>query len=402
MADWIPMFTLPNITLTEAVATEGVALVSTSDPRLAEISHSHPAFQTYVDSFKTEFGRSLAPSFILVHKDAPPSFRGVDALAAFRDSVSMSVIPGGWAKSLRFGTGIGGIHYSNWFSIYPWMLDKNYDHLLSMTMATSALDEVGRLRGQSSPGIIPRHLDHYYIDQVLWSALMERWQRCYRAEVPQHEDVALFRSLNMANSAALMPAGIEATMYDIGRSVSLWVSAFEILAPAKSSGFINVYDLLKKVDYELTDARTPIYEAHGFKTSQVKEILPCWIYGELYKARNDFLHGNPISGERLTIKPSQRSLFLYAAALYRLALTGFLDLRFNRPIPSSDDTAAFAAYVSDRMDYRHYQGDIEAAISTILYTEEEYRARSMRSFDHLPPPPPPSTDLSDLDEQVDD
>jgi hypothetical protein len=33
----------------------------------------------------------------------------------------------------------------------------------------------------------------------------------------------------MANSAALMPAGVEATMYDIGRSVSLRVSAFEIL-----------------------------------------------------------------------------------------------------------------------------------------------------------------------------
>src|SRR5258708_31116384 len=147
MTDWIPMFTLPNITLTEPIETDGVALVSTADPRLAEIAASHPAFQTYINSFKTEFGRSLAPSFVLAHEDAPPVFRGVEALAAFRDSVSMSVIPLSWAKSLRFGHGGMGIHYSNWFSIYPWMLDKNYEYLLSMTMATSGMDEVGRLRG---------------------------------------------------------------------------------------------------------------------------------------------------------------------------------------------------------------------------------------------------------------
>jgi len=117
------------------VETEGVVLASTADPRIAEITSAYPSFQTYADSFKTEFDRSLAPSFVLVHKDAPLAFRGVDALAAFRDIISLSVIPLSWAKSLRFGSGHAGIHYSNWFSIYPWMLDKNYEHLLSMTMA---------------------------------------------------------------------------------------------------------------------------------------------------------------------------------------------------------------------------------------------------------------------------
>jgi hypothetical protein len=60
MPDWIPMFTLPNITLAEPIETEGAALVSTADPRLGEISEAHPSFRTYVDSFKTEFDRSLA------------------------------------------------------------------------------------------------------------------------------------------------------------------------------------------------------------------------------------------------------------------------------------------------------------------------------------------------------
>jgi hypothetical protein len=186
-------------------------------------------------------------------------------------------------------------------------------------------------------------------------------------------------------------------MYDIGRCVALWVSAFEILSPAKSSAFFSVYETLKKVEYGLTDVNSSIYEAHGFKTTNKTEILPCWIYGELYKARNDFLHGNPITGERLTVKHSRRSLYIYAAVLYRLALTGFLDLSFKTPMPSSEDTEAFAAYIGDRMDFRAYQSDIEAAISTILYTEEEYRARSRGVPISMEGVPLPSTDLESDD-----
>jgi hypothetical protein len=58
MPEWIPTFTLPNITLTETIESQGIALVSTADPRLAEICNSYPAFAKYVASFKTEFGRS--------------------------------------------------------------------------------------------------------------------------------------------------------------------------------------------------------------------------------------------------------------------------------------------------------------------------------------------------------
>jgi hypothetical protein len=73
--------------------------------------------------------------------------------------------------------------------------------------------------------------------------------------------------------------------------------------------------------------------------------------------------------------------------------TIFLSLRFNRPLPSSDDTAAFAAYINNRMDFRSYQAEIEAATSTILYTEDQYRARSRGEAIDLDTVPLPSTDL---------
>src|SRR5713226_2222539 len=164
MPPWIPMFTLPNITLTESIESEGIALVSTADPRLAEVCEAYPAFHKYVACFQTEFGTSVAPTFILCHNDAPASFRTVDALAAFRDAISMSVIPHSWARALRYHGPFGGIFYSNWFHIYPWSLDKNYEHLVMMTLASNAMHEVARLRGQSSPGISPRHLDMVDVD----------------------------------------------------------------------------------------------------------------------------------------------------------------------------------------------------------------------------------------------
>ncbi len=68
MPEWIPMFTLPNITMSDSIESDGIALVATNDSRLAAISDAHPAFRKYVARLKTEFGQSVAPSFILAHK----------------------------------------------------------------------------------------------------------------------------------------------------------------------------------------------------------------------------------------------------------------------------------------------------------------------------------------------
>ena len=55
----------------------------------------------------------------------------------------------------------------------------------------------------------------------------------------------------MANEAAKMPAGVDATLYDFGRAVALWVSAFEILTRSADgiAGVNTVYPLLEGVTY---------------------------------------------------------------------------------------------------------------------------------------------------------
>jgi hypothetical protein len=68
------------------------------------------------------------------------------------------------------------------------------------------------------------------IDRPLAKALLERWVARFPQASMAWSDRALFRSLNMANEAARIPAPVASTFYDVGRTLALWVSAFEIVA----------------------------------------------------------------------------------------------------------------------------------------------------------------------------
>jgi len=189
---------------------------------------------------------------------------------------------------------------------------------------------VERFHGQSSPELPKERLTD--VDKPLFNALLARWRRHYFGKRKSWPDRALFRSLNMAACAARLPAGFDVTLYDLGRMAALWVSAFEILAHPRrgKSGLSAVYPLLEGVPYlgpKIAQRRYSAY-MNGKKPWQ-RRPLPCWLYGKLYKARCDFLHGNPVSHGTLNPHDLKDSIFWLAPALYRLALTGFLRLSFE-------------------------------------------------------------------------
>ena len=170
----------------------------------------------------------------------------------------------------------------------------------------------------------------------------------------------------------MLPAHAEITNQDIGRHAALWVSAFEILAHPKigDSGFTQVYALLEKAQWGSSHHKVPIHSSyHGRK--KTLRILPCWIYGELNHARNDFLHGNPVRPARLTTKRSKRGLFSYACPLYRMALTSFLDLRWKRKAPPAKNLQEHLRYLDEQSDFGAYQGHIEAGLYSIKFTQQE-------------------------------
>jgi hypothetical protein len=198
----------------------------------------------------------------------------------------------------------------------------------------------------------------------LLDQLLLRWERRYGTTKPEWSDLALFRSLNMAFAASQIPAGIDLTQFHMGRSIALWVSAFEILTHSGTDvKLYDVYERIAGLPWKQKATRAKRYKPHKWKK---KGPLGCWIYGAIHHARNDFLHGNPVDRNRLIVRKSKRNLFSYAAPLYRMALAGFL------PIPTPPRGAP-GSYSRVGFDFIMNQNYVEEALATVLITEKRYR-----------------------------
>mgnify|MGYP001619139803 FL=1 len=362
--EWTPVFVLPNVPLDQAVDCEIAAIAPAHDPRVKALKRAHPTFKQFLNRFSDNFGEKFEPAVLLLDADAPPSFRTVAALGSFRDTVALSAITHGRAMELRYPRG-HRVLFGEAFAIYPWMLDRHYKDVIGSTPAILGTHMVSSFRGQSSPTIFRTPLAASDIDEPLLSALLARWRRRYEAHEPAWEDVALMRSLNMAYQASLLPAGTDTTFYDVGRIVSLWVSAFETLVHPGGSGQADrkkVFELIERTRWAIPASGQLAHDTGG--KTKVKRTLASWLVETLYVCRNDFLHGNPVDRSTLLLATPQRTIFEYAAPLYRIALTAFLPLTYDAPIPSKENPEALGEYIADRMTFMDPQKAAEEGLLT--------------------------------------
>ena len=239
---------------------------------------------------------------LIIREDAPKTFLTIEAVSSLRDLTAMCVIPLSRARSAEWGRSFA-TYYSDWFDFYPWTINAHHQHIVCSTPALSDLELVTDFNGQCDPGLSPVVLEQSDFDSVLLKVLVSRWRSHYGHKSRRWANTALFRSLNMAVAASKMPATVDVTLFDLGRTVSLWVSAFEILAHPRigTSGLFLVYDLLNEAPWHDKKLTLRKYRAYisANKTRQKTapfRNLPCWLYGELHHARNDFLHGSiPLS-----------------------------------------------------------------------------------------------------------
>lgn len=355
------MLALPHVVTTDPIEANGIALVAGHDRRLRQLTSTHPNFSAFLSRFWDEFGGQIAPSVVIWRDDLPNSARTFEALSGFRDAIALSIIPYAWARVQSYNRP-QGIRYSEWFSFYPWMIDKDYKYIIAQTYSVLALHQVEKLHAQSIPCVSHEVIQAHDIDKPLLDSLLSRWEARFCVETPTVADVALFRSLNMAHASAMQPTQAGTTTYDSGRSISLWASAFEILTPSRNNAYGKILQLLKAPKWENGKNTSATYKTYGTGTPQP---LPCWLYGELHQARNDFLHGNEIKSSHLSA-PSGRNIFYYASILYRMALAGYLGLQWTKPMPSSEDAKAFGTYIAEQLEYKSYQRLFERALATIL------------------------------------
>ncbi|HML06566.1 MAG TPA: hypothetical protein VK430_00360 [Xanthobacteraceae bacterium] len=347
---------------------EVIAIANCQDARVQQILTDIPVLADFVQRFTTPAGRRLRPGMMIMREDAPKTYFSVEAVSSFRDLVAMCVIPLSRANSAIHGRSFA-TYYSDWYEFYPWTINAIHQHIVCDTPALKALELVTDFRGQCDPGLSPVVLDERDFDNVLLKLLLKRWRNHYHRKSRKWADTALFRSLNMAVAASKMPATVDVRLFDLGRTVSLWVSAFEILAHPRigKSGLHLVYHLLDQAPWHDKRLKQKRYRAYSpsKKTPAHLRSLPCWLYGEIYQARNDFLHGNPIRQNRLHVKGSGRSLFQYSPMLYRMALAAFLPIAINLKAPPATDTKAYSNYLKRYFEVFSDQRDIEAGIRTV-------------------------------------
>ena len=372
MQEWKPLFVLPNLLVKEPVEVEYVALVAPSDPRCKEIATANANFYPFLNSFTDAFQRKVVPSVLIVRSDAPPWVMNMEAIGGFRDAISISSIVHNRTNTILYGHARTN-QYSTFFEFYAWVFSKDFDLLTTNNPALAGMDEFKDFKGQPTAGLPTSQWDYLEYDETLLKALLGEWIRRFSNPKPHWRSSTLFRSLNMAHAAAQVPGYVDLTSQSLGRSVALWVSAFEILTRplGGDAGFKEIYRVFDSVDWRTEACKEIIYDCYEgrrkIKATAPKRSLACWIYGELFKARNEYLHGAPMPDDRLVVKASGRSLFMFTHPLYRLLLTGFLGLDQYGPFKPKEPGESpydFGGVMNFRFVNR--QGDHERAIARLL------------------------------------
>ena len=343
---WLLGYVLHNLTLNEPLLeSDFLAIVPHSDSRVQRIVAASQLGRCLVENFTDHLGCRRNPSLLVIREDAPESVRQIDAVVSFRNLIAISCVIFGRQQSIG-GPNVWGTHYSDYFDFYPVTINTDGTAALIISPALHGLIQPRDIHGQTSPDLpSTESLGAVEPDEVLVHLLMEAWSDLYVGPTRfEHEATALFRSLQVAYLAAAMPMSNERSIHDYGTRIGLWVSACEILAHPGASGgtgradFEKVKELLERHVWSSVELRDSKYSV-TFRGQQHLVNLVVNLYWELYQARNDFLHGNPVSRERLfPFRNEKRPSLLYLApSVYKTALLGFLDgFQFHPKEPETD------------------------------------------------------------------
>lgn len=358
------MLALPGIKLASAVGCDLAALAPAHDERVEAQRLLDPGLDAFLGRFADTFGNKFEPALLLIAQAAPEAASEPEAIAGFRDAVALAGIMPARARMIeKRQRQVPDPLWADDYDFFPWMVSKDGDRLVGSTPALLSAGNISALRavrGHSSPLVLRRSTDPSRFDHPLLEALLKRWTVRFDGKEPCWRDRALFRSLNMAFSAARVPSGTEEVFYDYGRVAALWVSAFEILVhPGEDgrAGLGKVVDLLEGAPWVDGDARQK-----GIRIRINKRDCRCvtcasWLYEKLYRCRCDFLHGNPVEQNDLRIDPCGRMVTEFAAPLYRAALAAFLDVG-PTTLSVNDDVPEQANLPNETIDFDKHQNKI--------------------------------------------
>jgi len=307
-----------------------IGIVGSADDRVQMIAAGNAAARKLVSSFTDQFGRAKTVSALIYDDAAPAHLRTREIVRGFHRIYAISSLTHGTTQILRERDGGFAIRYASLFDLYPVFPSPDGIGLVTDSPATKGYDEHVGFHGQTSPHFFNHPLLQPDPDWLLRDRLLDVWTR-YGAS--HGKDVRLgrvFRSLDMAYEAASI--ALEGSPYEYGTRVALWVSAIEILAhPGTRNRRVDlsvVVDLVETVRPRWQDAvLSGRWYAHRHRGTSRRVSFASRLYKELYQARNDFLHGNPVKATALFPfnDPKRPGLPMVAPLIFEVALLGRLE-----------------------------------------------------------------------------
>ncbi len=367
MEDWIFISICHNLSISKRVESKYVIITPYDDPLTQAIRDRSLAFSQFVDNFKDQFGRHFAPSLFFLHKNVKPD---LEAIISFRNLFAISSIVQSWERFLCHGTQLDYYKFSNYFDLYPYSLSKDEKDLIVSTPSTLGLDEPAEFQGQCSPEIATSYSTSKFYDSALFEALSKEWEKYFvNRKRKEWKSRSLFRSLEMSFRAAGLPFRNQGTIHDYGANIALWISAFEILIHSGNDdvNLTKILDFFGDIHFNTKKLNYKKYIGRKHKNERLNLIQKT--YFEMYNARNQFLHGNPVKSSDLFPGRNSKcnSFTVIAPVLYKCALYHFLGLL-------EFDSNNLTEIVQDNLRRR----DLETALVKSRELRRNYRRRKKK------------------------
>ena len=261
-------------------------------------------------------------------KNAQDRYREWSVIVDLRNAFTIASVCRAWQHK------IGNLNvwwplYSDYFDFYSFRPDPDGTGLVHFGPGLSSYDSASEFSGQPHPDLPTGTHWNFDVtpDEELLPPLIQAWKRRVEGKRRNWRSEALFRSLAVAFRAARIAKGSDNQMFDLGIQLSLWVSAHECLVHPGGHGGASlnaVWVLLAKRRWWCRKLRIKSRMRHNRgepgKTRPLNYVQK--LYFRLYRARNAFLHGNPVERDLLFIgKTDSDSVFIQVAPLvYQSAL----------------------------------------------------------------------------------
>ena len=330
MAAWKLLGVMPNVRVCSAVDAGFLAIVPRDDPRVPDALEASAA-KALVERVVDSFNHPIEPSLILLAESH--SQIDLSALVALRNAIALASVCDAWANWIEFSGGIGGgTRWSDYFDICPWLCSRDGTELTAFGPELHAnIQKPDNYRGTTSPSFDSTKLTRHSMDISFLHAILRVWKRTFVARKESPKSRRLFRSLEVAHQAARVPFTLDYRMYEVGIRLSLWVSAVETLFNPKKANAHEIVDHLKNLPWVLQSHRKARYYLPSRKrkadVDYGRVTLPQKLYGELFRLRNNFLHGNRIVPTRLHAFADvrRRPYLAIAPVLYRTFVMVYLN-----------------------------------------------------------------------------